>query len=251
MRAKQSQNQDADRAERTRKKILHAAIHQFSRHGLAGARTDAIANAAKVNKGLLYYYFGNKNGLYSAALEDAANKIAESSIAALDSGVTAGESLLRLALNHFDRVCSQHEFQSLMQQEMVRFHRGQSDIIPMLARSLYRPLLKRMQAVIEDGIQTGELCEIDWLQVIYSSFGANILYLLSAPMMRIALPVETSDRLAPDVRRRAALEVLGQSLFKDRDYGLKMAQHVLASSPAPTIKETAQKSKEIPMRRSR
>lgn len=251
MTEKQSQNEETDRADRTRKKILGAAIHQFSRHGLAGARTDAIAQAAKVNKALLYYYFGNKNGLYSAALEDVANKIAESSIAALESGVTAGESLLRLALNHFDRVCSQHEFQNLMQQEMVRFHRGQSDIMPMLARSLYRPLLKRMQAVIEEGIGTGELCEIDWLQVLYSSFGANIMYRLSAPMMRVALPVETTDRLAPDVRRKAALEVLGQCLFSDRNHGLKLAQHVLASSPSPTVKETTQKSKELAVRRSR
>jgi TetR/AcrR family transcriptional regulator len=247
MKIKHPQTEEGDRAERTRKKILHAAVHQFSQRGLAGARTDAIAQAAKVNKALLYYYFRSKSGLYAAALEDAASKIAESSISALEAGLSAGESLLRVALNHFDRISSQHEFQSLMQQEMVRFHRGESEIIPMLARSLYRPLLKRMQATIQEGIRTGELCEFDWLQVIYSAFGANIFYFLSAPIMRIALPVEPTDRLALEIRRKAALELLGLTLFKDRSHGLKLAQRVLASSPAP--KQSAQKSKGIPVRR--
>jgi len=45
-----------DRSDRTRRKILRAAVREFSTHGLSGARTDAIANSAKVNKALLYYY---------------------------------------------------------------------------------------------------------------------------------------------------------------------------------------------------
>ena len=48
------------RADQTRKAILRAAIREFSTHGLAGARTDAIAESAKVNKALLYYYFKSK-----------------------------------------------------------------------------------------------------------------------------------------------------------------------------------------------
>jgi AcrR family transcriptional regulator len=58
-----------DRADLTRKRILHAAIREFSAHGLAGARTDAIAASAKVNKALLYYYFKSKSSLYTAALK--------------------------------------------------------------------------------------------------------------------------------------------------------------------------------------
>ena len=41
------------RADLTRKAILRAAIREFSEHGLAGARTEAIAESAKVNKALL------------------------------------------------------------------------------------------------------------------------------------------------------------------------------------------------------
>ena len=57
-----------NRADQTRDRILHAAIREFSEHGLAGARTGAIASEAQVNKALLYYYFRDKEALYAAAL---------------------------------------------------------------------------------------------------------------------------------------------------------------------------------------
>jgi AcrR family transcriptional regulator len=53
----------------SRAAILQAAAHEFAEHGIAGARTDAIAKEAKVNKALLYYYFRDKETLYAAVLE--------------------------------------------------------------------------------------------------------------------------------------------------------------------------------------
>jgi len=54
--------------ERTRQRILTAALREFSAKGLAGARVDAIARRAGVNKRMLYHYFGNKHDLFSAVL---------------------------------------------------------------------------------------------------------------------------------------------------------------------------------------
>jgi TetR/AcrR family transcriptional regulator len=51
-----------------RQAILEAAIKEFSAKGLSGARVDAIASAARVNKQLIYYYFDSKVGLYEAVL---------------------------------------------------------------------------------------------------------------------------------------------------------------------------------------
>lgn len=52
--------------ERTRERILEAALIEFSEHGLAGARTSAIAARAGVNQQLISYYFDGKEGLYRA-----------------------------------------------------------------------------------------------------------------------------------------------------------------------------------------
>ncbi len=55
----------------TRRRILDAAKTEFARLGLGGARVDAIAARAKANKRMLYHYFGSKQGLFLAVLEDA------------------------------------------------------------------------------------------------------------------------------------------------------------------------------------
>lgn len=60
--------------ERTRRRILAAALGEFSAKGFAGARVDAIARRARGNKRMLYHYFGNKEALFSAVLR---HKMAE------------------------------------------------------------------------------------------------------------------------------------------------------------------------------
>lgn len=54
----------------SRRRILQAALHEFSRYGHAGARMDSIAEAADVSKPMIYNYFGDKEELYRAALRE-------------------------------------------------------------------------------------------------------------------------------------------------------------------------------------
>src|ERR1700722_1165162 len=143
------------RADQTRMAILRAAIHEFSTNGLAGARTDTIAEAAKANKALLYYYFKSKRGLYVAAIEEVSKAVAESTLAALDPKHSAGERLLRTALSHFDRILTQRDFQSFMQQEMVRTRRGESEALPSMVENVFKPMLRKLKEAVLDGIQSG------------------------------------------------------------------------------------------------
>ncbi|WP_243717128.1 TetR/AcrR family transcriptional regulator [Actinomadura darangshiensis] len=53
-------------AERSRHLLLDAALQEFSAKGYAGARVQDIADRAGVNKQLINYYFGGKEGLYHA-----------------------------------------------------------------------------------------------------------------------------------------------------------------------------------------
>jgi TetR/AcrR family transcriptional regulator len=224
---------NVNRADRTRKTILRAAIREFSAHGLAGARTDAIAESAKVNKALLYYYFKSKSGLYAAAIEEVSSAVAERAFAALDPKHSGGERVLRTALSHFDRILTQRDFQSLMQQEMVRMRRGESEALPTMVENVFKPLLGKLQEAIHDGIETGELCQVDWLQVVYSVLGANVLYFLSAPMMRLMLPFDPMAPAAIASRRKAAAQYIGNALFVDRAHGARLVKRVLADMPMP------------------
>jgi AcrR family transcriptional regulator len=61
--------------EATKQRVLDAAKVEFARHGLAGARVDAIAARAKANKQMIYHYFGSKQDLFLAVLEAAYSDI--------------------------------------------------------------------------------------------------------------------------------------------------------------------------------
>src|SRR5947209_2478809 len=53
---------------RTQEQILAAALKEFSAMGFSGARVDAIARRAAINKRMLYHYFGDKEGLFREVL---------------------------------------------------------------------------------------------------------------------------------------------------------------------------------------
>jgi AcrR family transcriptional regulator len=57
-------------AEETKRRIFKAATSEFADHGIAGARIDRIAAAARANKQLIYAYFGSKRELFEAVVSE-------------------------------------------------------------------------------------------------------------------------------------------------------------------------------------
>lgn len=80
----------------TRSAILTAATPLFASNGIQGTTIRQVAAAAQVNSQLIYYYFGNKFGLFRAALEGAASRVA-----ALLAHATVKNGLPRDRLAHF------------------------------------------------------------------------------------------------------------------------------------------------------
>jgi TetR/AcrR family transcriptional regulator len=233
----QATNTVSDRATDTRARILGAALQEFSANGLAGARTDRIAAAAGVNKALLYYYFESKENLYLAALEMIASKMRDTTMAVFLREASPGERVLRIALNHFDRILSQSEFQSLMQHEMVRLHKGESGAMPILVKRVFAPVITMYQSLVREGIELGELIDVDWLQIHLASLGTNVFYFLSAPIWRLVLPFEPFDPAVLVARRKAIVGFLGQAIFNDRQHGAELAARVLADTPMPEVNQ--------------
>lgn len=225
-----------DRSAETRAKILDAAVQEFSANGLAGARTERIATLAGVNKALLYYHFDSKENLYRAALEMTASKARDASMAVFLRESSAGERVLRSALSHFDRIIAQTEFQSLLQQEMMRLHKGESAEMEVLIKRVFAPLIAMYQSMVREGIASGELIDVDWMQIHLATLGSNVFYFLSSQMWRLMMPF---DPFAPDVlaeRRRSILNFLGLAIFRDREHGVELAAKVLADTPMPEVR---------------
>jgi TetR/AcrR family transcriptional regulator len=77
-----SKSVSADSApELNRSALLDAAMVEFASHGLKGARLENVARAAGITRAMIYYYFGGREGLYLATLEEAYRGINEAEMA--------------------------------------------------------------------------------------------------------------------------------------------------------------------------
>src|SRR3954453_14580691 len=91
-------------AQATRENILRAAIKVFARHGFSGGSVEKISSAAKSYDRMIYYYFGNKEGLFVAALEEIYRRFNEAEAGlALDAAqpVASLGAVIRFAFDYY------------------------------------------------------------------------------------------------------------------------------------------------------
>jgi AcrR family transcriptional regulator len=103
--------------ERTRAAILAAATREFAAHGFGSARVDAIADRAQINKRMLYHYFGNKEDLYLAVLEDSYRGIRSAERKLHLEALPPEEGMRRLVTFTWEYFLEHPEFLSLLNTE--------------------------------------------------------------------------------------------------------------------------------------
>lgn len=115
--ATRSQNPEA-----TKQDIIEVATREFAQNGLSGARVDEIAAKTGSSKRMIYYYFGDKDGLYLAVLEEAYKKVRQIE-AQLDlDHMRPAEALRKLVEFTFDHHHSNEAFIRLVMIENI--HHG-------------------------------------------------------------------------------------------------------------------------------
>jgi AcrR family transcriptional regulator len=135
--------------ERTRGAILAAATEEFTAHGLNGARVDEIAARSGVNKRMIYYYFGDKGGLYLAVLEEIYADIRNAEIRlhlADRNPIDAMRELVAFTWNYF---IEHPEFLSLLGTENL--HRARHLKTSKKIRELHSPLVGIISALLARG----------------------------------------------------------------------------------------------------
>jgi TetR/AcrR family transcriptional regulator len=218
--------------EATREAILRAASAEFAIEGLAGARMDAIAESAGVNKALLYYYFHDKDALYGAVLDQFFRPLFERLTLVLDSSASPGERVLGYARAHFDTIAEKPHYARLFLSEMMSAGRDVSPHLSEFVERYARPLLGRLQVTLQQGVESGQFRPIDIMQFIPSMVATIVFYFVSAPMLRRLRGFEPFSPEAIRSRRAAVVNFIAAALFADRDEGLRLATQI-AEHAAP------------------
>jgi AcrR family transcriptional regulator len=113
-------------ADQTRRAILDAATAEFREKGYAGARVDDIAARTRTTKRMIYYYFGGKEGLYAAALEEAYGGMRDAEAALRLDELPPAEAMRRLVETTFDHHAAHPEFVRLVSGENIEGGRAVS-----------------------------------------------------------------------------------------------------------------------------
>jgi AcrR family transcriptional regulator len=109
--------------DRTRSNILEVAAVEFGEKGLAGARIDEIAAATQTSKRMIYYYFGSKEGLYLAVLEESYRRVREIEGELHLEDLEPEQALRRLVAFTFDHHLNHENYIRLVMSENI--NRGQ------------------------------------------------------------------------------------------------------------------------------
>jgi AcrR family transcriptional regulator len=139
--------------EGTRRNILEVASKEFALNGLSGARIDEIAARTRSSKRMIYYYFGDKEGLYLHALENAYRLVREGEAKLDTDGLPPLEALRKLVEFTFDHHRQHEEFIRMVMIENI--HHAQylerSDII----RDVNRTAIDHIARIYHRGVADG------------------------------------------------------------------------------------------------
>src|SRR5271154_235039 len=165
----------------TRAAILAAAGRIFAKSGIAGARVDAIAAAARVNKALLYYYFKSKEKLYEAVVEDHFSEFNRQALEVLNAPGSARDILLRYVSLHLDFISTRHQSAPLFHQLTMTGGK----FLERLVQRYFTPRGQALGRLIERGMRNGEFRRVDRFHASMSIVSLIIFYFSAARVLQL------------------------------------------------------------------
>jgi AcrR family transcriptional regulator len=161
----------AQAAQATREAILRAATKVFAKHGFAGGRIEQISKAAKSYDRMIYYYFGSKEALFVAVIEEMYRRFNEAEAKLVLDVATPVEALtavIRFMYGYYHR---NPEFITLLNTENL--HRGKHIAKSDRAREFSSPAVAVLGQVLASGAQQ---------KLFRSDLAARDVYLMIASM---------------------------------------------------------------------
>lgn len=139
--------------EGTRQNIIEIASQEFALNGLSGARIDEIAAKTRSSKRMIYYYFGDKEGLYRSALEHAYKRVREGEAQLDIAGLSPIEGLRKLVEFTFDH---HHQHEDFIRMVMIEnIHHAQYLENSSSVRELNVTAITHIRDIYERGVADG------------------------------------------------------------------------------------------------
>lgn len=189
----------------SRSRILRAAMAEFASEGLAGARVDRIAQAAGVNKAMIYYHFSSKRALYRTCFEELLSGVIARLQTALDGIATLEQRLEALADNYAHLFLENPVYVALLLRELAE---PESEVVKQLADLMKQSGVPALvTGALERGIESGQARPVDARQALVTFVAANLGYFILAPLMDRVLDIPDRSLFLKD-RPKAVTDLI-------------------------------------------
>jgi AcrR family transcriptional regulator len=206
-------------AARTKAELIAAAIEVFAEAGFFGARVDEIAARTQTTKRMIYYYFGDKQGLFAAVLQEVYAGIRQSE-EALDLGhlppLDALAVLIKHTFNYHDeRPYLARLFQAENSQEAVHLLADPNQP----ARN--RPIIAIIEDILERGHRDGTIVrKVDAIELHLMIVSVALYRITNASTVLATFGMDMSTAAFKDQQIRDLTEMLGLWLAMPRETDL-------------------------------
>jgi TetR/AcrR family transcriptional regulator len=200
--------------EKTKHAILSAATAEFCKHGLKGARVDAIAARSKCNIRLMYQYFGNKTEIYRAVLEHVYSHIRAEERSLKLGGYEPVDGMRRLIDFTFTFFGHHHEYVTLINNENMLGAKyvAKSPTI----RSLTLPLIATIEDLLNRGQRIGIFHKhVDAIQLYISITALSYFHISNRFTLSAMFNKDITRNAWLEARREHAREMVLTWLTRD------------------------------------
>lgn len=212
-------NRDVDKVvrrrnpDRTKRRLLQAAIRLFSEKGFHGVSVDEIVAKAKSNKRMVYHYFGSKDDIYLAALVEVFGRLESVEFLAVVAKGRPDEQLRELLWAYFRFLDANPEFYRLLLWENLEQGRH---IVRHAARLSKNPFMERFRVIIEYGVQDGIFrVPVDIKHLLVNFIGLCFIYYSNRYSLGISLGIDLDHPRTRDMRVYQAIDLVFHGLLAD------------------------------------
>ncbi|WP_380055080.1 TetR/AcrR family transcriptional regulator [Falsihalocynthiibacter sp. SS001] len=194
-------------AARTQAEILAVAVDEFAEHGFHGARIDRITKAAKCNSRMIYHYFGGKEQLYIAALENIFRQIRDQEAELNFSEGDPAEKIYELVDFTFDYFKNNANFRKMTRNENVL--NGEYIARSAVTRDMSEPLIVAIRDLVERGFASGAFKrKADPVQLYLSIVAISAHHLNNGATLGIVVGQDLFDEDWQEQRRKHAIDMI-------------------------------------------
>jgi AcrR family transcriptional regulator len=168
----------------TEQKILECACSEFMEYGLRGARMQAIAQRAGVNKALIHYYFRTKEKLYTAVLTDIIRKLWQSigdHIGTISEEDDIEKIFRMIVTTYISVMRSNPNFPRLFIREFADGGNKIPEILDSLISS-FGKIPQQILLLLEKGMATGRIKKMDPSQILVNLIGMTLSMFIIQPL---------------------------------------------------------------------